>query len=66
MDIAKSIRVGLAMDRKRQAWLAEQLGVTKSYASGLCNGVVGVSTERLEQIAGCFGVPVSEFIKWGE
>lgn len=66
MDIAKSIRVSLAASRKNQTWLAKELGVTKSYVSGLCSGAIGVSTDRLEQLAGVFGLKVSEFIKWGE
>ena len=66
MDISKSIRVGLAMSRKRQNWLADELKVTKAYVSAMCNDKVGVSTDRLQQLADLFDVPVSEFIKWGE
>lgn len=66
MDIAKSTRMALAADRKSQKWLADELGVTKSYVCGLCAGKVGVSTERLQELAKVFDLSVSEFIKWGE
>lgn len=66
MDISKSIRIGMARDRKRQTWLCETFGVTKSYASAMYNGKVGFSTDRVQQLADAFGVKVSEFISWGE
>lgn len=66
MDIAMSIRVGLARQKKTQVQLAKQLEVNIPYVNKLCRGVVGVSTARVEELANIFGVSVSEFISWGE
>ncbi len=66
MDISKSIRMGLAVDGKRQNWLAEQLAVSDNYVSCICKGDKQISLIRLEQISSVFNVPVSTFIKWGE
>lgn len=66
MDIAKSIRVGLAREAKNQTWLADQIGATRATASNYCNGRSKPDAKRIEEIAGLFGMSVSEFIAIGE
>ena len=66
MNISKSIKIGLAKKEVNQGWLASKLGTGKTYVSAICKGASGVSTDRLQDIANIFDVPVSEFIRWGE
>ena len=66
MDVAKSIRVGMAHLNKNKVWLAKELGVSKQYVSAICSGVDVPSTDRIEELAKLFNASVSEFIKWGE
>ncbi len=66
MDIAKSIRVGLAREAKTQTWLGEQIDATKATVSNYCRGRTKPGPDRLEEIAGIFGMTVSEFIALGE
>ena len=66
MDIAKSIRVGIARLNKNKAWLAKELGVSKQYVSAICSGVDVPSTDRIQELARLFNVDVSVFIGWGE
>lgn len=37
-DLIIRVRVALARSRKNQAWLAEQLGISKAYMSDIMNG----------------------------
>lgn len=37
-DLIIRVRVALARNRKNQAWLAEQLGISKAYMSDIMNG----------------------------
>ena len=66
MDIAKSIRVGMAHLNKNKVWLTKELGVSKQYVSAICSGVNVPSTDRIEELAKLFNVEVSAFISWGE
>lgn len=66
MDIAKSIRHGLADVNKSKSWLALSLGVSVQYVGKMCNGEAVPSMKRIEEMANVFGVTVSELIKWGE
>lgn len=66
MNIAESIRVGLAKQQKRQKWLAEKMQVSQAYVSSICKGDKQLSLSKVAMVASIFNVPVSEFIKWGE
>lgn len=66
MDIVKSIRVGLAKRGENQRWLSQSLRISEAAVSNIMTSRKGISLKRLEQIAGLFNVPVSDFIKWGE
>ena len=66
MDISKSVRVGLAKQKKRQNWLARELGVSDNYISCLCKGTKTPSLRMCSHIASVFNVPLSTLIKWGE
>ena len=66
MNVAKSIRVSLAMENKKQTWLANELGVSRAYVSALCTGVKRPSMDKMTVIANVFGISVSEFVKRGE
>ena len=66
MDLSKSIRRGLADINKSRTWLANELSVTPQYVAQLCNGEKEPNLNRIKSMSKLFGVPVSEFIKWGE
>ena len=66
MNVAKSIRVSLAKENKKQTWLANELGVSRAYVSALCTGEKRPSMDKMTVIANVFHVSVSEFIKRGE
>ena len=66
MDIAKSIRVGLAYENRNKVWLSKQLKVSKQYVSAICSGDDVPSTDRIAELAKIFDVEVSIFILWGE
>ena len=66
MNIAKSIKVAMAMQDHDSLWLAEQLGVSRSRVNQmkLADGVK--TTDTVEALARVFGMSASEFIAIGE
>ena len=66
MNIAKSIRVGMAKCEMDQLQIQAVLCVSDVTTSRWVNGRAKPNLERIEALASLFGVKVSEFIKWGE
>lgn len=66
MDLAASIRVGLAYRGKTQSWLAGELGTHRSYVNKMTKGTVRPGMNQAERIAGILGYSLSEFIALGE
>lgn len=66
MNIKRSIKRGLEMNGENQKWLCDQTGWLPSYVSMLATGDKGGSVATIKRLADAFGVPASEFIKWGE
>lgn len=66
MDLARSIRIGLAREGKTQGWLSEQIGATRPTICHYCTGKAQPGPERIRQMAEVFGMTVSEFIALGE
>lgn len=66
MNIAESIRVGLAKRHKTQRWLAIKMQTSPAYVSALCKGDKQLGMNKLAFVASIFEVKVSEFISWGE
>lgn len=65
MNIGNSIRIAMIKRGMRQHDVAEKVGITRTYVSGLCNGRKP-SQDLIVKLAECFDMPVSEFIKLGE
>ena len=65
MDISKSVRIGIAISGHKNAkqW-CEANGMARSTISELNKHDPKMST--IKKCADACGVPVSEFIKWGE
>lgn len=55
---AKGIRLHLAARNKRQAWLAEQLGVSPFWLSRRLSGTTTFDVEDLDRIAAVFGTTI--------
>ena len=66
MDIAASIRMGLAKKNVSQEELANVLKRRRETVSSWCNGHSVPGSKLQERIADVFGVSVSVFISWGE
>lgn len=66
MDLAKSIRVGLAINNNRKNWLASELNVSNAYITQFCNAARTPNREMIQRISKVFDVKVSVFISWGE
>lgn len=66
MNIAQSVRVGLAINSKNKSWLADQLQVSKNFISQVCKNNRNLNQERIEEVSEIFGVKDSVFISWGE
>ena len=66
MNLAKSIKVGMAKNDIDQQQIQAVLCVSEVTTSRWVNGKAKPSLERIESLAGLFCVSVSEFIKWGE
>lgn len=66
MNIAKSIKVGMAKKDVTQWELRAELSVSEVTVSRWANGKSIPSTDKLEKLASVFNVKVSEFISWGE
>lgn len=66
MDLAASIRVALAYRGKNQSWLADQMGVHRSYVNQMAKGRVRPGMNQAEKIAGILDYSLSEFIALGE
>jgi transcriptional regulator with XRE-family HTH domain len=66
MNIATSIRVLCAKQRKTQKQLAEHLNITPQYLWKIMKDNRFVRDNRLSEMAVFFEVPVSDFIKEGE
>lgn len=66
MDITKSIKIGLVKKSARMKDLAAHCNTTQQYMSEMASGKINLPYERIKQFAEFFGVPVSEFIRWGE
>lgn len=66
MNIGRSIKVGLRRKGESQRWLSNQMGWLEQHTSAVVNNKRSVSLPVIIKLAGVFGVPSSEFIKWGE
>lgn len=66
MNVGKSIKVGLALSDCKQKELAEFIGASNVSMSNWVNGKSMPGIKTLKCIAAFFGVPLSEFIAWGE
>lgn len=66
MDISASVRMGLAKSQMTMQELANHLGCRRETVSSWCNGHTKPPVVMHQNISDAFGVPVSEFIKWGE
>ena len=66
MNIARSIRVGLAVKNMAAQELAKKLGKTKQTISQWMNGKADPRLLEVELMAKIFNVKVSAFIAWGE
>lgn len=66
MNLKKSIEEGLKRKGETKAWLGRELGVSRQYVARLTAGDVNLSWVKIKHISMVFGVPASEFIKWGE
>lgn len=66
MDLSASIRVGLAYRGKNQTWLANEMGVHRSYINQMAKGKVSPGLKQAGKIAEILGYSLSEFIALGE
>jgi len=66
MNIAQSVRVGLAINNKSKSWLAAQLRISKNFISQVCKENRTLTQERIKEVSEIFGVKVSVFVSWGE
>lgn len=66
MNIPLSIKIGLAKKGMTQAQVAKAVGRCNASISNLCTGKTKATQETIMALASAFGVPASEFIKWGE
>lgn len=66
MDIAASIRMGLAKNNMTQQELASIVGKRRETVNAWCTGSSKPSHMVQMDIADAFNVSVSEMIKWGE
>ena len=64
--LSSSIKYGLMLHGMLQADFAYDLKVTEQHVSCLVNDKYGTTFDTAEKMAGIFGVPLSEFIGWGE
>ena len=66
MDLAASIRVALAYRGRNQTWLANEMGVHRSYVNQMTKGRVKPGMNQAEKIAAILDYSLSEFIALGE
>lgn len=66
MNIAKSIKVGLAYENMSAQDLAKYLGKTKQTVSQWMNNKADPRMVDVVRMSKIFGVKVSVFIGWGE
>lgn len=66
MNLAASIRVALAYRGKSQSWLANEMGVSKTYINRLAKGTSRPGMMQVEKIATALDYSISEFIALGE
>lgn len=66
MDIAASIRMGLAKNNMTQQELASIVGNRRETVNAWCNGNSRPSLMMQVEISNAFNVNLSEMIKWGE
>lgn len=66
MDLAKAIRVGLAIRDERKSWLAAELNISKQHLNSLCHGIRTPNLNMITSISDAFKVTESEFIGWGD
>lgn len=66
MNLAKSIRVAMAMRGLNQGQLAALTGIHQTNLSKMLNGKYGINDETLQKIADAVEMKVSDFVKLGE
>lgn len=66
MNIALSIKVGITRKGIKQKDVAAKVGQSPQVISYWATGERQPNVKGIEALAAAFGVPVSEFIKWGE
>lgn len=65
MSIGEAIRVMLARENKSQTWLANEVSVSRSYMSSLCNDNKNPSWNLINRISKAFDCELWELIKEG-
>lgn len=65
VNVGRSTKVALAMNKKTVVWLSQQLGVSHTRASAICNRAEG-NASSIDRLANLFGMTPSEFIALGE
>ena len=66
MNIGKSIKLALIHTNTEQKELAQIMGVTKQFVSGLSTGSRPASINMIKRLAEALDYKVSEFIALGE
>lgn len=66
MNIAKSIKVGIALTDSTISDVRERVGKTAQTVSYWMNSKAEPKLKDVEKMADLFNVPVSTFIEWGE
>lgn len=66
MNIAKSIKVGMALKAKRACDIKKQVGKTSVTVSSWINGHSEPRLSDVRLLAELFEINVSTFIEWGE
>lgn len=65
VNVGRSTKVALAMNKKTVRWLQQQLGVSYTRACDIANRAEG-SAAGIDRLANLFGMSASEFIALGE
>lgn len=65
-DVAKALRVALAMKNMKRFELAEKVGVSVNHMSRLATGTVPLQGELMNKVAAALDMRVSEFVALGE
>lgn len=66
MNLAKSMKVAMAMRGLNQGQLAALTGIHSTNLSKMMNGKYGIHDENLSKIAEAVNMKVSDFVKLGE